>query len=461
MNDAYKELVRMATCGRYAMLMVKRGLMDVDFEAMLTDRVARLQNAHRLPSLTVAVTQCDALLAAASAGFADVEKALPATVDSVYRIGSITKTFTAALTLLLVQQGELQLDSPVDRYLTGTSFGQVPLRMLLAHRAGIQREVPVDMWESMRGPSRTELLEAFSRVEMVADAGQRWHYSNLGYAAIGAIIERVTGCSCEQLIERTLLAPLGLRYTTWEPPPDAVVGYRIDPFVDTVHPEPVMDQAAIAVAGQLWSTPTDLLRWGNTLAGTEPQILPPPVVEAMHTLQVMVDTKTWTRAWGLGLILDRRGNRILAGHTGAMPGFQSALTIDRDAGTVVVACVNATRGITLTDLTAEIACQAAEQRAAAPTPTWQPAPPCPDGIRDVLGSWWSEADETIFTWRHDGLHAHLAADPPNTDTRFAAEASGRYRAIEGRLQGELLTIADTATGLQLHWATYPFTRSPR
>jgi hypothetical protein len=74
----------------------------------------------------------------------------------------------------------------------------------------------------------------------------------------------------------------------------------------------------------------------------------------MHTLQVMVDTSTWTRAWGLGLILERRGDRILAGHTGAMPGFQSVLFLHRSTGIVVAALANVTRGIKLADLATEV-----------------------------------------------------------------------------------------------------------
>ncbi|MFI6173862.1 serine hydrolase domain-containing protein [Nocardia sp. NPDC051052] len=433
--------------------------MDADFEKTLADRVTQLRGAHRLPSLTVAVAQHDALLATASTGLADVENRVPACHDSVYRIGSITKTFTAALALLLVDQRRLDLDAPVGHYLPATSFGRVPLRMLLAHCGGLQREVPVDMWASMLGPSESELHEAFTRVEMVGEPGQRWQYSNLGYAAIGAVIEHITGRPCAELISETLLMPLGLRRTTWLPPADAVVGYRIDPFIDAFHREPVMDMAANAVIGQLWSTPTDLLRWGNALIGAEPDVLPRSVVDAMHTVQVMADTRSWTRAWGLGLILDRRTDHVLAGHLGGMPGFHAALTTDRASGTVVAACTNATRGITLTELVCDVTDQAAAAHPPA-APVWQPAPPCPEEIRQILGGWWCEADENVFTWRHDGLHAHLASDPEHTDTRFTIEAPGVYQAVEGRYQGEPVTVVHTAAGIELRWATYPFTRLP-
>ncbi|MFJ4654633.1 serine hydrolase domain-containing protein [Nocardia sp. NPDC088792] len=440
---------------------VGEGHMDTDFGSELAARVAREQSANRLPGLTVAVGIGGVPVAEASAGFADLENGVPASSESCYRIGSITKTFTAVLALSLWRQGDLDIDAPVGRYLTGIPFGHLPLRMLLSHSGGLPREVPVDMWESMRGPSTRELFEAFDRVELVAEPGQRWHYSNLGYAVVGQIIEHVTGRSCEAAIEQTLLEPLDLTRTSWTTPADAAVGYRLDPYADMVYREPVMDLGAVDAVGQMWSTPGDLLRWGHALCGGEPGVVPLAVIDAMHTLQVMVDTRTWKRGWGLGLILDRHGDRVLSGHTGSMPGFQAAVSIDRTSATVVVAAANSTRGITLSDLAAEITLDAIAARPAPPAPVWRPAPPCPEEMMALLGGWWSESEEVIFRWCHDGLHAHLASSPATTDTRFAVEAPGRLRAVAGRLQGELLVVTSSPDGIELRWATYPLTRAPR
>lgn len=434
--------------------------MDTDFQTALAAKVAQAQTAARIPSLTVAVGVDGVPYAAASSGYADVENRTPATIDSIYRIGSITKTFTAAVTLLLAHRGDLSLNATVDRYLPGTPFGHLPLRMLLSHSSGLQREAPVDMWESMQGPTGAELRDALQDVELVADPGQRWHYSNLGYAVLGQIVENVSGQRCEKLIEQMLLTPLDLSQTSWARPAGAAIGYRLDPYIATVHREPVMDQAAIGVGGQMWSAPGDLLRWGHALAGGEPDVLPASVVDSMHTLQVIVDTAAWTKGWGLGLILERRGGRVLAGHTGAMPGFQSALMLDRATGVTVVALANATRGIKPADLAAEILCEAIASQPTQPPREWQPVS-CPPEIRPLLGSWWSEADEAVFRWEHDGLHASLADDPLASDTRFEPEGPGRFRAAEGRLQGELLIVVDSGKGIEMRWATYPLTRTPR
>ncbi|WP_157171090.1 serine hydrolase domain-containing protein [Nocardia araoensis] len=435
--------------------------MDSDFQAALSARVVEAQSTARVPSLTVGVGARGVQLAAASVGYADVENSIPATSESSYRIGSITKTFTAALALLLVERGELILDSPVGRYLPGTPFSHLPVRMLLSHSSGLQREAPSDMWQSMHGPSRTELRDLFERTELVGAPGERWHYSNLGYAVLGQIIEEVTSQPCDALITETLLNPLGLNQTSWAPPPNAVVGYRLDPHIDAVHREPVMDQAAIGVGGQMWSTSGDLLRWGHVLGGGDATVLPLTVVKKMHTLQVMVDTVGWTRGWGLGLILERRHDRIAAGHTGAMPGFQSALMLDRATELTVVVFSNATRGIRAADLALEILEMAAAVQQPTPVLPWSPAPPCPEHIRPILGSWWSEADEVVFRWERDGLYASLLSDPVTGRTHFVEEGPGRFRAVEGRLQGELLEVDRKPSGIEMRWATYPLTRTPR
>ncbi|MFF3569228.1 serine hydrolase domain-containing protein [Nocardia jiangxiensis] len=435
--------------------------MDTDFQSELAARVARDQARYRVPGLTVIVGVDGVQLAAASAGFADVADRIPATSTTAYRIGSITKTFIAAATLSLCSQGALSLDTPIGRFLPGLHFADLPLRTVLSHSSGLQREVPGPMWESMQGPSATELMAALVDVELVAAPGERWHYSNLGYALLGQIIERVVDQPYETLIDRTLLRPLNLTHTRWTPPADAAIGYRLDPYAEAVDREPMMDQAAVGAAGELWSTGEDLVRWGHALCGGAPDVVPPKVVDAMHRVQIMVDTASWKRGWGLGLILDRHDDHVLAGHTGAMPGFQTALTLDRATNTVVAVLANATRSMNLATLAAEVTAAAIAAQPAPPPEVWTPAPPCPPEVTELLGSWWTESDETVFTWRHDGLHAHLASDPAATDTRFVQEAPGRFRAAAGRFHGELLLATHANGNVELRWATYPLTRTTR
>ncbi|GGK48508.1 serine hydrolase [Nocardia camponoti] len=433
--------------------------MSVEFGEGLAARVAAVRHDARVPSMTVAVAEADTLLGQASAGYADVENSIAATPEVPYRIGSITKTFTAATVLILAEEGAVRLVDTVDRFIPGTPFGDVTIASLLSHSSGLQREAPLDMWETMQGPNSAGLRSAFVDVELIARLGERWHYSNLGYAVLGQIIETVTAQPFESVIEHRLLTPLKLGRTTWSAPSDAAVGYRLDPHGGGVHREPVMDQGAIGAGGQLWSTAGDLLVWGAALLGANSNVLSHSVIDQMHTLQVMVDPHEWTRGWGLGLILERCDERILAGHTGSMPGFQSALQLDRVNQLVVVALANATRGVDLCGFATSVLLD---------IPVEDPMLldggyplPCPPEVQAILGSWWSESDETIFGWGGNALHAHLASDPGRTSTTFVALGNGRYRADIGRLRGEVLVISESAQGVEVHWATYPFTRVPR
>jgi CubicO group peptidase (beta-lactamase class C family) len=430
---------------------------------MLRRRAQREQGGRRVPSVVLGAGCGGDVLGLAAVGLADVERAVLADTAVPYRIGSITKTFTAALVLGLVEEGRLGLDDHVDSHLQGTPLSQVSIRSLLSHTGGLQREVPGDMWQSMLGPDAVQLREAVARAELVDRPGSRWHYSNLGYAVLGQVVEQVTGTGCREQIDERLIEPLGLQSTRWARPVGAAVGYRVDPYADLVHVEPDMDQAAVGVGGQLWSTAPDLLAWGRALVGGAPDVVSPWVVEAMHTLHVMVDRSGWTSGWGLGLILERRRERVTAGHTGAMPGFQSALSLDRATGSVAVALCNATRGSDLASLTGELVDELA---GAAPEPepsAWYPMSAIPGELDGLLGRWWSEADETVFTCRAGVLHAQLVGAPASTETRFEQVGVDEYRAVAGRFTGERLTVSRGPAGdvIGLVWATYPFTRTPR
>jgi CubicO group peptidase (beta-lactamase class C family) len=433
----------------------------------VTARLRAVQRDARVPSVTAALGRDGEVTWQGSVGFADVVSGVAASADMQYRIGSITKTFTAALTLVLASEGSLDLDAAVEEYLPGTPVGRATVRELLAHQGGLQREAATDMWASMCGPDEGQLRDSLAAARMVAEPGERWHYSNLGYAVLGLVIRDVTGRSCPGLIEERLWQPLKLTRTAWHSQQPFAVGYRVDPYDDLVHPEPDMDQGAIGVGGQLWSTTTDLLTWAHALSGRVPDVLPEPVVELMYTLNVLVDGTDPARAWGLGLMLERRGERTFAGHTGAVPGFQAALVMDRRAGTAGVALANATGGLAIGDLARDLLL---DGEGAPPTAfdlantpdAWRPGPSCPEILLGVLGRWWSEAEETIFAWRDGALQAR-GAGGTGAPNRFEIRDQDLLVATAGPWRGETLEVArdDDGRVRQLVWATYPMTRDPR
>lgn len=184
----------------------------------------------------------------------------------------------------------------------------------------------------------------------------------------------------------------------------------------------------------------------------------------MHAVQVMADPDAWLLAFGLGLMLHRRGDRILYGHDGAMPGFLASLVCS--APDDVQACVltNAsTPAAAVTELALRLVERAVELHPREPE-LWCGEGQPPDEVGELLGVWWSEGEQFVFRWRDGRLEARLVgASPRVKPSAFEQESPGRYRVATGRERGELLEVVRDESGavVKLYWATYPFTRTPQ
>lgn len=410
------------------------------------------QRTHRLPSVSAAVYLGSEVVWTEALGVADDGGSTP-TAETQYRIGSITKTFTAASVLLLHEEGALALDDPVDRHLPGVAHGRLSLRRLLAHTSGLQREPPGESWESLRFPEGEELLAQLGEAELVLPEATHWHYSNLAYALLGEVVAAVSGRPFSRFADERLIRPLGLARTTWESAAPAARGYYVHPYARTLVPEKDLESGATAV-GSLWSTPTDLCRWADHLAS----------LEALHRVQVMADLDSWTAGHGLGLQLVRKGERVFFGHGGAMPGFLAMMLGCRAERIGAAVVTNAsTPSVAVETICLELAEKALELYAPVPDP-WQPEPDPPDAIAELLGLWWEEGNPFVFWWEQGRLHARPQdSDKPRLVSVFEAEGADRFRVVEGRERGELLQVVRDADGTpaKLYWATYPVTREPR
>ena len=142
-----------------------------------------------MPSVSAAVFRGSEMLWEQALGHADVDAARVATPQTQYRIGSITKTFTAVGIMQLRDAGELSLDDPLTAHLPESAHGPTIGRML-AHFSGLQREPPGEIWETMKAPSREDLLAGTAEAEQVLDPGTWWHYSNLAFALLGEVVAR-------------------------------------------------------------------------------------------------------------------------------------------------------------------------------------------------------------------------------------------------------------------------------
>jgi CubicO group peptidase (beta-lactamase class C family) len=388
--------------------------------------------------------------------------ALP-TADTQFRMGSITKTFTSTLVMQCRDDGLLHLDDRLEQHLPGTAHGGLTLRRMLSHLSGLQREPVGEVWERPEGPDRDELLTRLEEAEAVLPPGRRWHYSNLAYSLLGEVVARLRGVSWEEALAERVLEPLGMHRTTARRTPPYATGYFTDPYADRLHEEPEFPGNAFAPAAELWTTVDDLGRWAGFLAEPAENVLSADTVEEMCHPQVMYDLDGWTLGWGLGLMLHRRGERVLVGHDGAMPGFLAGLAVRRPEKVGAVVLANTSAAGDPGGLAVDLVLRVVEDDPD-PEQPWRPGPPVPPHVEELLGQWWSEGSAWSFSARNGRLEAKpVGARRTVKPAVFAEERPDVFRVVSGREQGELLRVVRRPDGgiEHLYWATYKVTREPR
>jgi CubicO group peptidase (beta-lactamase class C family) len=431
----------------------------------IDELTATAQHTGRVPALLLGVVRGGSVVHLATAG-----EVPPVPADTQYRIGSISKTMTAALVMALRDEGHLALDDLLYRHLPGTPVGGVTLRQLLGHVGGLQREPDGPWWERNEGLDLDRFLAELTPDQLPYPPYRGYHYSNLAYGLLGAVVSRVTGERWSSMVGKYLLEPLGMTRTSYLPVEPFARGYVVHPWHATLREEPRTDTGAMAPAGQLWSTIADLARWAHFLASPDPTVLSPASVAAMGTPVVMSDLEAWTAGHGLGLQLWRRGERLYVGHAGSMPGYQAMLAVHRPSGTGVVAFANAytmhgtsLSTLSLNALTDILDREPAPTVAAGPPATWRPTTgPAPADIEPLTGRWWWMGREYALSWDAGDLVVVPLTVPEPSPWRFVADGTDRWRGTSGSNDGELLRIqrGPGGTVVALEIATCVFTREP-
>ena len=388
----------------------------------------------------------------------------PATTEHSYRVGSISKSFTAALVMALRDEGLLALDERLSTYVEEIDGSvKVSVRQALSHLSGLQREPVGEVWVNGDPPDTEALVASLADVEWVLSAGRRFHYSNLAYAILGLACERVTGRAWADLVTQRLFEPLSMAHTTLQPGEDAATGFFVHPHTDVAVAEQPIDSRAVAPAMQMWSTVDDLGRWGAFLAEPDPAVLRAETVAEMATLAVMADPLRWTLGFGLGLMLHRRGDRVLVGHAGAMPGFLADVLVSRPDKLAAVVLTNTGAAADPPDLAGQLIEAVLEEEPPVPA-AWAPPPPPPAEAAELVGSWWLEGDEFVFRWRDGRLEARRSGSPDWADpSTFESVGQDRWRTVGGGEVGEILGVVRDEDGAvaELRWASYRVTRRPQ
>ena len=430
-------------------------------EAELERILRTAQAEHRLPSVSAAAVHDGEIVWSCAVGLADTESGEQATPDHQYRIASITKTVTAVGLMQLRDEGKLTLDDPLDVHLPSAAH-PATLRQLLSHLSGIQREVPGDVWETLEMPTREELLPKLAEAERPLAPGAYWHYSNLAFALLGEVVAQVSGGSAEAYLTESVLGPVGMTRTTWTREDPAAVGYLVAAYSDVPRREAVVEGRAVAPAAELWSTATDLCKWAAFIADPDPQVLAPETVEEMRAFQSMVDLSQWRLGYGLGFALYRLDDRVFAGHDGAHAGYLAHVSALPAAKTGAAVVTNSGAGVTISALGIQLSGAVANAFPAVPE-EWKPGEPAPEELQGVLGVWWTEGHQLVFSYRNGTLESVFPEARLDLGRSvYRREGPDLYRVARGYERGELLRIVrdEDGTPTKMYFATYPVTRAP-
>ncbi|MGF1429563.1 serine hydrolase domain-containing protein [Kitasatospora sp. LaBMicrA B282] len=381
-----------------------------------------------------------------------------------YRIGSISKTFAAVLVLRLRDEGLLDLADPLEQHLPGTAAGGATIRELLSHTAGLSAETPGPWWERTPGELRPELGHLMEDQPFRHATGERFHYSNPGYALLGALVERVRCLPWFDVLRQEVLEPLGMTRTTLLPQVPHAGGFAVHPWADVMLPEPLTDTGLMAPAGQLWSTAADLARWAAFLAGTTPggteKVLSAGTLAEMRRPAAAPEGE-WAESYGLGLQLVRRDGRLLIGHGGSMPGFLAGLWISPADDVAAVTLTNVTASSTLRNVAADLIGIVAEREPSLPAP-WRPFTDADPELLALTGPWyWGSTPVALHLRAGRALELTELGGPARTSW-FRPEPDGTWTGLDGYYAGEPLRVVRRADGTVTHLdlGSFVLTRSP-
>ena len=296
--------------------------------------------------LSVGIAQRGEVLLERGYGRADAEFAVAADGETMFRIGSITKQFTAAAVLRCAGRGALAIDDPLTKYVTTFPLGdhEVTLRQLLTHTSGIPNYTDAGAaWTRTRALelSHAELLAVVAGKPFDFAPGQGWRYGNTGYYLLGMVLEQVTGKPYAQVVADELTTPLGLQRTRYDSNKALITnraqGYA---FADgaLANDDPIgMSQPG--AAGGLLSTGGDLVRWSMALAGGK--VVSKEQFAAMTTATVLPNGRDTHYGFGIG-IGEFEGRKVIR-HGGGIDGFNSMLMWLPDADLHVAVISNGER----------------------------------------------------------------------------------------------------------------------
>lgn len=312
-------------------------------ENMMEKRI--LKNAGK-PSagLSLLLIQSNKTVISLNAGFADRKKGIAISTNTHFRIGSITKQFTAAAILRLCEQGKLDLDSTVSKFFPELPHAErITVRMLLNHTSGIKpyTEAPGFLSRVKSPIQRDELVKLICTYEPEFAPGEMMKYNNSAYFLAGVIVEKVSGLTLDEFWKKEFFIPLSLAQTgvfsNAHPPTNAAIGYSPNGKKESLD----WDMLWAGGAGNLYSTAHDLFFWTEALHSGK--ILSAPFYREMTNLVILPENSSGLD-YGLGLLNTSFKGKKVIGHSGGLDGWSSDAIYFPSEKMVVIALANSSAG---------------------------------------------------------------------------------------------------------------------
>ena len=399
--------------------------------AALTRFVLHEMADKKIPGISLALVDGQRVVWARGFGLASTADSSPATAETVYRVGSITKLFTALAVMQEVEQGRLELDLPVSRYLpeftpANPARSAITLRQLLSHRSGLVREPPVGNYFAAEPATLAATVQSLNRTALVdRPESTTAKYSNAGVAVAGFVLETTLGAPYEQVITNRLLRPIGMTASAFEPPSSrehlaAGTMWTVD---GRRFAAPAF-RLGMSPAANLYSSANDLARFIRFLFSREnatDTILGAPALEQMWATEGF---------FGLGFNVSRFDGALHVGHGGDIYGFATelhALPAEK-LGVVIMANLELSNSvIERIGAYALRSMRAEKARTALPEPVLT-QPVSPERVREMRGHFFHdrrrfelrERQGTLMLIPAGGLPVALRSSGPNLvvdDTR--------------------------------------------
>ena len=410
----------------------------------------------KLPALSIALVDDQQIVWAQGFGYGDPDKKIPASPETVYRIGSVSKLFTDIGVMQLVERGELDPDAPIQKYLPDFQphnpfHKDITLRQLMSHRAGLLREPPVGNYFDPSELSLSAMVYSLNDTTLVFPPETHTKYSNAGVATVGYVLEKHSGQPFATYLHHAVLEPMGLRSSAFQPESQlmAHVAKAYMWSYDGLHFQAPTFELGMAPAGCMYSTVLDLSRFLGVLfnhgQGPNGRVLQAATLEKMWAPQfAKPDDKS---GFGIGFYVSQLDGHRLVEHGGAIYGFatQAAALPDDKLGVAAVTTMDSSNA--LTSHVAEVAL-----RLMLTAKADQPLPEIPETsavpverARQLEGQYGTGESAVNLIAANDELYLRRVAGGGQVRLR----QSGDSLMADGRL-GYGLQVTPVANGIRIH-----------